>query len=124
MILIVSVRTKPTWRHASAKNIQDSKEEHSKIAEHVHRAGYHFRESIVEDARQKLGDRVISKVDLPPGFIEPIPATQDEMSAQAGNALLDLFPRIPNTDREMIIRHAFKKVSTGRLLLNLLTLIL
>ena len=98
-------------------------EQHSKIAEHVHRAGYHFRESIVEDAREKVGGKVISKAPVAPGFIEPIPDTQEEMSKQAEGALMDLFPRIPYTDREQIIRHPFKKVSTMVIFLFLLALI-
>lgn len=66
----------------------------------------------MEDARAKLGNKIISRAPTAPGFFEPIPATQEEMSKQAEGALLDLFPRIPNTDREMIIRHAFKKVTS------------
>lgn len=97
---------------------QDSKEEHSKIAEHVHRAGYHFREYIVEDARQKLGATVISKAAVAPGFIEPIPELQKDINDQADKAIIDLFPRIPNTDRAMIISHAFKKVSTTRIFIG------
>ena len=42
--------------------------------------------------------------------IEPIPESQEEINKQADAAIRDLFPRIPNTDRTMIIEHAFKKV--------------
>ena len=41
---------------------------------------------------------------------DPIPESQEEINKQADAAIRDLFPRIPNTDREMIIRHAFQKV--------------
>lgn len=41
---------------------------------------------------------------------EPIPESQDEINKQADGAIRDLFPRIPHTDRQMIIEHAFKKV--------------
>jgi hypothetical protein len=41
--------------------------------------------------------------------IDRIPESQDEINAQADGAIRDLFPRIPNTDREMIIQHAFQK---------------
>ncbi|KUJ18104.1 uncharacterized protein LY89DRAFT_614606 [Mollisia scopiformis] len=85
------------------------KEENSKISEHVHRTGYHFRETIVEEAREIIGETVISKPTTTPGFIEPIPESQDEINKQADGAIRDLFPRIPNTDRTMIIEHAFKK---------------
>lgn len=40
---------------------------------------------------------------------DEIPETQEEIDRQADAALRDLFPRIPNTDREMIIQHAFQK---------------
>ncbi|KFY06094.1 hypothetical protein V492_08151, partial [Pseudogymnoascus sp. VKM F-4246] len=40
---------------------------------------------------------------------DAIPETQEEINKQADAALRDLFPRIPNTDREMIIQHAFQK---------------
>lgn len=85
------------------------KEENSKISEHIHRTGYHFREMIVEEAREIIGETVISKPNTRPGFIEPIPESQDEINQQADGAIRDLFPRIPNTDRTMIIEHAFKK---------------
>lgn len=44
------------------------------------------------------------------GEPEPIPETQEAYHAQADAAIRDLFPRIPNTDRQMIIEHAFSKV--------------
>lgn len=44
-----------------------------------------------------------------PGFIEPIPESQDEINKQADAAIRDLFPRIPNIDRTMIIEQSFKK---------------
>jgi hypothetical protein len=86
------------------------REEGSKISEHIYRTGYHFREVIVDAAREIVGETIISKPTMAPGFIEPIPETQEEINAQADAAIRDLFPRIPNTDRQMIIEHAFKKV--------------
>lgn len=86
------------------------KEEGSKISEHIYRTGYHFREVIVEAAREVIGETVISKPTTAPGFIEPIPDSQEEINEQADGAIRDLFPRIPNTDRQTIIEHAFKKV--------------
>jgi hypothetical protein len=65
----------------------------------------------VEEVRQIIGETVISAALVPTGFIEPIPEDQEEINQQADKALRDLFPRIPNTDRQMIIDHAFKKVS-------------
>jgi len=42
---------------------------------------------------------------------EPIPLRQAQINAQADAAIRELFPRIPNTDRQMIIDRAFRKVS-------------
>ncbi|PBP20427.1 hypothetical protein BUE80_DR008838 [Diplocarpon rosae] len=85
------------------------KEENSKISEHVHRTGYYFRETIVEEARGIVGETVILNSNIQPSTVEPIPEAQDEINKQADSAIRDLFPRIPNTDRVMIIEHAFKK---------------
>lgn len=79
---------------------------------HMNRVGYHFREAIVERARAKLmadgQSHEIPQSHLP-SKPEPIPQSQEEIDAQADAVLKDLFPRIPNTDRREIIRHAFKK---------------
>lgn len=87
--------------------VSTSQEGVSEISEHMHRLGYHFRETIVEDARALLGETVI--VPIVPGQVEPIPESQEEINKQADAAIRDLFPRIPNTDRAMILEHAFKK---------------
>jgi hypothetical protein len=89
--------------------LQASKEENSKISEHIYRTGYHFRETIVDQAREKLGELAISTANGSQK-VEPIPESQDEINKQADGAIRDLFPRIPHTDRQMIIEHAFKKV--------------
>jgi hypothetical protein len=73
--------------------------------------GYYFRESIVDDAIDILGETAVSRRIYKPNEIEPIPKTQEEINKQADAAIRDLFPRIPNTDRQMVIDHAFKKVS-------------
>ncbi|KAJ8062346.1 hypothetical protein OCU04_008891 [Sclerotinia nivalis] len=87
--------------------VSRSKEDNSKISEHVFRTGYHFREVIVDEARKIVGDTVISNTTH--GSIEPIPESQEEINKQADDAIRDLFPRIPNTDRQRIIEHAFQK---------------
>jgi hypothetical protein len=80
----------------------------SKLALHLHRSGHHVRQAIVEQARRVVGDSApLSHHDE----IEPIPQRQAEINAQADLALRDLFPRIPHTDRQMIIDKAFRKVS-------------
>ncbi|KAH6683281.1 hypothetical protein B0J14DRAFT_575557 [Halenospora varia] len=89
--------------------VSGSKEEKSKISEHMYRTGYHFREMIVDDAREIVGETVLTRTTVAPGEIEPIPESQEEINKQADAAIRDLFPRIPNTDRTMIIEHAFRK---------------
>ncbi|KAJ9141876.1 alanine and arginine rich protein [Pleurostoma richardsiae] len=84
----------------------------SKLALHLHRIGHHIRQTIVEQARAAIGQDESSSSDADLGVPEPIPESQDEINAQADAALKDLFPRIPNFDRQMVIEHAFKKGGT------------
>ncbi|KAI9049910.1 hypothetical protein LZ554_006057 [Drepanopeziza brunnea f. sp. 'monogermtubi'] len=84
-------------------------EENSKIAEHVHRTGYYYRETIVEEAKAVAGETLISNSNIPPGTAEPIPELQEDINKQADAAIRDLFPRIPNPDRVMIIEQSFQK---------------
>lgn len=77
----------------------------------LNRAGHHIRQSIVEEARKSLGDAQDTVVDADPGVPEPIPEKQEDIDKQADAAIRDLFPRIPNTDRQMIIQHAFNKAN-------------
>lgn len=88
--------------------VSTCKGEQSKIAEHVYRIGFHFREMIIDEAREFLGESPNFKTDAQ-GTIEPIPELQIDINKQADAAIRDLFPRIPNTDRQMVIEHAFKK---------------
>ncbi|KAI0484286.1 hypothetical protein GGR56DRAFT_679719 [Xylariaceae sp. FL0804] len=82
------------------------------LEHHMFRTGYHFRETIVSEARDSLrrkGHKDYAtdarRLDGP----EPIPESQREIDKQADAVLRDLFPRIPHTDRHEIIQHAFKK---------------
>ncbi|KAK0626066.1 hypothetical protein B0T14DRAFT_509080 [Immersiella caudata] len=79
---------------------------------HLNRVGHHIRQSIVEQARESLGDGQdvqVTETDL--GVPEPIPDRQEDIDKQADAAIRDLFPRIPNTDRQVIIQHAFNKAN-------------
>lgn len=83
----------------------------------LNREGHHIRETIVEEARASLGrsDSNHSEQDRTGrqnGGTEPIPKSQDEINKQADAAIRDLFPRIPNTDRQRLIDRSFKKVCT------------
>ncbi|RKK29091.1 hypothetical protein BFJ65_g1029 [Fusarium oxysporum f. sp. cepae] len=95
MIFIVS-----NAKEASGSNI---------LAHQVHRIGHHVRETIVEEARAGLGHVMENMLPAARGAPEPIPESQEEYDAQVDAALRDLFPRIPNTDRRMIIEHAFRR---------------
>ncbi|KAK4644822.1 hypothetical protein QC761_308320 [Podospora bellae-mahoneyi] len=76
---------------------------------HLNRVGHHFRESIVEEARKTLGDDQLVGTSAQLGLPEPIPERQEDITKQADAAIRDLFPRIPHTDRQMILDHAFNK---------------
>ncbi|KAI5928288.1 hypothetical protein F4810DRAFT_706181 [Camillea tinctor] len=82
------------------------------LEHHMNRAGYHFRQPIVDQAREILkrkGHRDHAARTRRPGEPEPIPHSQQEINREADAVLRDLFPRIPHTDRHEIIEHAFKK---------------
>jgi hypothetical protein len=64
----------------------------------------------VEQARAALGGDQLEAVGTDLDIPEPIPEKQEDINKQADAAIRDLFPRIPNTDRQMIIEHAFNKV--------------
>ncbi|KAI6557819.1 hypothetical protein MCOR03_005616 [Pyricularia oryzae] len=82
----------------------------SQLGLHMNRVGHHIRRTIVEQARTSLGQSLEyfleTASDKRP---EPIPETQEEINAQADAALRDLFPRMPNTDRQMVIDRSFRK---------------
>ncbi|RYO82208.1 hypothetical protein DL762_006731 [Monosporascus cannonballus] len=82
------------------------------LEHHMNRVGYHFRQTIVEQARAYLienGKYEQAAQAARPGEPEPIPESQRDINRQADAVLRDLFPRIPNIDRQEIIQHAFKK---------------
>ncbi|KAK1832667.1 hypothetical protein QBC39DRAFT_255887 [Podospora conica] len=82
------------------------------LSTHLNRVGTHIRQSIVEKARESLGENQEPSHEANPSVPEPIPQRQEDIDAQADAAIRDLFPRIPNTDRQMIIQHAFNKSNT------------
>ncbi|KAI5458119.1 hypothetical protein BGZ63DRAFT_363689 [Mariannaea sp. PMI_226] len=94
--------------------VSNSKEQDSNILAHqVHRIGHHIRETIVDEARTSIGQASDSAVLFTTGGSpEPIPKSQEEYNAQVDAAIRDLFPRIPNTDRQMVIEHAFRRGTT------------
>ncbi|KAH0496273.1 hypothetical protein TgHK011_003644 [Trichoderma gracile] len=84
------------------------------LAHQMHRIGHHIRQVIVEEAKASIGDmphRLGPVTDAGP---EPIPKSQAVYHAQVDAAIRDLFPRVPNTDRQMIIEHSFTRGSNDR----------
>ncbi|KAJ6782872.1 hypothetical protein PWT90_09120 [Aphanocladium album] len=79
------------------------------LSGHIHRIGHHIRETIVEEAKASLQHFSQLPVVESNGEPEPIPDSQEEYHAQADAAIRDLFPRIPNTDRQSIIDHSFTR---------------
>ncbi|KAK4162273.1 hypothetical protein QBC43DRAFT_80821 [Cladorrhinum sp. PSN259] len=80
-----------------------------RLSLHLNRVGHHIRQTIVEEARKSIGDNKLIGDAALLGLPEPIPERQEDINAQADAAIRDLFPRIPHTDRQMIIEHAFNK---------------
>ncbi|KAM7208671.1 DUF2293 domain containing protein [Naviculisporaceae sp. PSN 640] len=76
---------------------------------HTDRVGHHFRQNIVEEARKKLPQGAVLPIDVERfwGARGPIPKDQKELHEQADQHIRELFPRIPNFDRQQIINHAF-----------------
>lgn len=95
-------------RSQGAKDANNySEDDVQNLALQVHRMGHHVRRTILEQAKDQVGKEVDSaKTDN-----WQLPETQEEINAQAEAAMRDLFPRIPNFDKQMILEHAFKKVS-------------
>lgn len=83
-----------------------------RLSAHLNRMGHHIRQTIVDQARATLGDEQLGANGTVAGLPEPIPEKQEDINKQADAAIRDLFPRIPNTDRQMIIEHAFNKVGS------------
>ncbi|KAK6226268.1 hypothetical protein QIS74_02315 [Colletotrichum tabaci] len=98
---------------ASVYIVTKAKKDASDLSLQIHRVGYHIRENIVDRALAELGLHDVYVPELigqgDGGLVEKIPDGQDEIDKQADAALRELFPRIPNTDRQQIIDHAFQK---------------
>ncbi|KAF3011524.1 hypothetical protein E8E14_009486 [Neopestalotiopsis sp. 37M] len=76
----------------------------------THRLGYHFRERIVDQARESLlasGKMVSPKITS--AQPESTPKDRNQIFKEADAVLRDLFPRIPNSNRMDILRHSFDK---------------
>lgn len=85
-----------------------------KLALHVHRMGHHVRRTIVEQAKGLVGKEIARAAT----DNWQLPDTQEEINEQAEAALRDLFPRIPNFDKQIIIEHSFRKVGLDSLALT------
>lgn len=109
MIFIVSVRFDASLTTGSSHLlVQDiSSSAVTDLSQQMHRVGHHFRETIVEMARSNLNDDSGQAAAGNDGQPEAIPSSQTEYNAQVDAAIRDLFPRIPNTDRQTILDHSF-----------------
>ncbi|TDZ34767.1 hypothetical protein C8035_v002545 [Colletotrichum spinosum] len=102
--------------------VTTAKKDASELSQQIRRSGHHIREYIVDRAMAELGhDTYHEPETIGPDQIEKIPHTQAEINKQADAALRELFPRIPNTDRQQIVDHAFQKgkVFNGELVVGL-----
>ncbi|KAI9804042.1 MAG: hypothetical protein M1833_000323 [Piccolia ochrophora] len=88
------------------------------LSQHVHRIGYHFATSVVNKACHYLGISLNRRGEVsnrPARLLRrPSPASvssQEKLDQDARDALTDLFPNIPEVDREEIIARAFEKGS-------------
>ncbi|RDA87229.1 hypothetical protein CP532_2541 [Ophiocordyceps camponoti-leonardi (nom. inval.)] len=79
---------------------------HISLATQMNRVGYHFHANVVREARTSIR-QVTEQLFTVPGIPEPIPESQSLYYTQADAVLRDLFPRIPNTDRQRVILHSF-----------------
>lgn len=96
----------------------------SKISHHVQRIGYHFKDSVVEEACTQLhymisGGRFVSETDLKQhSLIARVMAKHGlqaqklstrETPEQLRAAIRELFPAIPNVDLDEVVKHAWDK---------------
>ncbi|KAK0376819.1 hypothetical protein CLIM01_05825 [Colletotrichum limetticola] len=97
---------------ASVYIVTMAKNNASDLSQQIHRVGHHIREYIVDRALEELGLDSVNEPELigqGDAQVEKIPEKQNDIDKQADAALRELFPRIPNTDRQQIIDHAFQK---------------
>lgn len=115
MIFVVSAGRERTHqgRPLSRNNKQpaDELEEWGILDLELNRVGLHIRQAIVEQARMSLGDFELAPLAADYDVPEPIPEDQELINKQADAAIRDLFPRIPNDERDIIIQRSFKLVS-------------
>ena len=119
------MQAKPVSKHAT---------DPCKVSHHIHRIGYHFRADIVEEACTELGytpyrDKFIKEVDLQAQHQQsrmaeimakhglPYQPAKEETPEQVAAVIKELFPRMPDSDMNQILRHAWaegsKRVGTN-----------
>ncbi|KAI1873673.1 uncharacterized protein JN550_002942 [Neoarthrinium moseri] len=83
------------------------------LSDELQRLGYHFRQRIVDQAREMLlehGHTDRARFTIP-GRPEVIPEDKEKMMREADAVLRDLFPRIPHTDRAEILLQSFNQAN-------------
>ncbi|PHH74741.1 hypothetical protein CDD80_2864 [Ophiocordyceps camponoti-rufipedis] len=112
LIYIVSVGDRLSDRCLDRRTHSEQSTVHrSSLAAHMTRCGYHFEIDIVKEARRNIIHDPDLESSVPYGAPEPIPRSQELYHAQVNAAMRDLFPRIPHTDRRIIIDRAFTRGS-------------
>lgn len=89
------------------------------LSQHVHRIGYHFPSTVVANACMDLGLYLSATGKAVPFYdvgsndgLERLSpeASQITINTEARDVLRDLFPNIPDSDLNQIIKTAFQKV--------------
>lgn len=109
MVFIVTVcYSRPNYLRRRTHRFQNSNNTTAlSYANQLNRVGCHFHANIVQEARASIAGPPEQPPRVPHGVPEPIPRSQRLYHAQADAVLRDLFPRIPNTDRQRILERAF-----------------
>lgn len=93
-----------------------------KISHHTHRIGYHFPNNVVDKACDWLGygirggqytktfDALSTRRLATRLGLDARDTNAEQSSGQIRAAIKDLFPLIPETDLEAIVKHAFREV--------------
>jgi hypothetical protein len=119
-------RTSLTHPQAKPRNKMHTDPE--KLSHHVHRVGHHFPIEIVNLACSKFGyvydeQRGLRKLTSAPNWIargfedyssrqvlHGRPKTKSENKEDTRGAIREMFPKIPETDLNSIVNHAFEEV--------------
>jgi len=127
-------RSHPLYRHSNTTDIHEQANsggpharDPGKLSHHVHRIGYHFLSSVVEDACQALGyhaykdtfitteelrqrqhNSIVSKAFAKQGLNYDRVTGNEETPEQVRAAIKEMFPKIPQHDLDEIVTRAWE----------------